>query len=279
MLTLHSGDITWFQFPSLAAHGERVTHGVFARHGGVSRPPFATLNAGPAVADDPAAREENYARIRAALPGQPLLVGTTPLQGSTLIEITPEMVAEAAGPAVLLAGGCDAFITRTPNLGLFWAVADCATVLLYDQAHAAIGLTHAGWRGTRDTIVLKTIAAMQVAYGTQLADLIAAIGPTIGPCCYEVDTRVFDEFQRDPIARETAAFSTVEVPTAEGGVRESLRLDLSTSNRQQLLVAGLAESQIETSEYCPGSRRDLFFSHRMEGGNTGRFAVVLGLRV
>src|SRR5262249_56853843 len=109
-------------------------------------------------------------------------------------------------------------------------VADCATLLLYDQTHAAIGLAHAGWRGTRDIIALKTIAAMRDAYGTRADDLRAAIGPTIGPCCYEVDARVYHEFQRDPVARPTAAFATVEAASEEGGVRDSLRLDPSASN-------------------------------------------------
>ncbi len=272
-----SGDITWFQFESLIALSDLITHGVFARHGGVSLPPYATLNAGPATKDDLAAKMENYARIASALPSHPILVGTTPLQGSEIIEVTPAVLGERQKPAVLLPGGCDAFVTRMRGVGVFWAVADCTVVMLVDPEHQAIGLVHAGWRGTRDAIVLKTVQRMEEAYGTRAADLQVAIAPTIGPCCYEVDERVRTEFANNAFADGHACFSAVLVQDEAGIARPSLRLDLAESNKSQVLAAGVPEDHIEMSALCTGTRRDLFFSHRMEGGNTGRFAVVLGL--
>ncbi len=236
-----------------------------------------SLNAGPATPDDPAALGENYRRISATLPGQPLLVGTRPLQGTTLREVVEADLGERTPPAVILPQGCDAFITRARGIGLFWAVADCAVVLLVDPAHEVIGLTHAGWRGTCGAIVRETLEAMHERYGTRAEEVVAAIGPTIGPCCYEVDERVRQEFDRDPLARRTARFSTVTVTSAEGHERPSLRLDLAASNRAQLLELGVPEQQIEASDCCPGSHTDVFYSHRMEGGQTGRFAIVLGL--
>jgi YfiH family protein len=277
MIQHTTGEIIWFQFESLLKVGDVITHGVFARHGGVSLPPYATLNAGPATKDDPAAKMENYARIAAVVPGHPFLVGTTPLQGSDIIEVTPQVVGVPRHPAVLLAGGCDAFITKMRGVGIFWAVADCTVIMLIDPERQVIGLTHAGWRGTRDAIVIKTIRRMEEAYGTRTVDLRVAIGPTIGACCYEVDERVRAEFAKNPFADAHAQFSTLPVEDGAGITRLSLRLDLAESNRAQLVAAGVPEDRIEMSGMCTGSRRDLFFSHRMEGGHTGRFAVVLGL--
>ena len=277
MIQHQDGDIVWFQFASLNAQDDLVTHGIFGRHGGVSVAPFDSLNAGPMTPDDPAARTENYRRIRATLPGHPLLVGTKPLQGSKVREIVATEVEGYEPPAAILPGGCDAHITQVRGIGLFWAVADCTAILLVDRAHRAIGLTHAGWRGTSGAILRNTLDAMRERYGTQPSDVLAAIAPTIGPCCYEVDEPVRQAFASDPLAARTGQFSVITVPTEDGGERESLRLDLSASNYAQLLELGVPAAQIETSDLCPGSHTDLFFSHRMEGGRTGRFAVTLGL--
>jgi polyphenol oxidase len=280
MIEYHHEDIIWFQFASLRSQ-PLVTHGVFGRHGGVSAAPFATLNAGPTTPDDPAARTENYRRIRATLSGHPLLVGTAPLQGTTVREVTAEDLRSDRGapepPTVILSGGCDAFITREQGIGLFWAVADCTVILLVDPMHRAIGLTHAGWRGTSGSILRNTLEAMHARYSSQPSDLRAAIAPTIGLCCYEVDEPVREAFARDPLSKRTARFSTTTVCGEDGQERASLRLDLAASNHAQLLELGVPESHIEVSQLCPGSRTDLFYSHRMEGGRTGRFAVVLGL--
>jgi YfiH family protein len=277
MIQHQDGEIAWFQFSSFSAQEDLITHGVFGRHGGISAPPFASLNAGPTTPDDPGARSENYRRIRATLPGQPLLVGTKPLQGTTVREVTEADVRECEPPAAILPEGCDAFITQVRGIGLFWAVADCSAVLLVDRLHRAIGLTHAGWRGTSGAILRNTLEAMHARYGTKPADLLAAVAPTIGLCCYEVDEPVRQAFARDPLAQRTAHFSNITVPTEDGDERESLRLDLAASNRAQLLELGVPAAQIEVSDLCPGSHTELFFSHRMEGGRTGRFAVALGL--
>jgi YfiH family protein len=278
MIQRQDGEIVWFQFASLSAQEDLVTHGVFGRHGGASAPPFDSLNAGPMTPDDPGALAENYRRIRATLPGQPLLLGTKPLQGTTLREVVAADVEGHEPPVAILSGGCDAYITQARGIGLFWAVADCAAIMLVDSVHRAIGLTHAGWRGTSGAILRNTLDAMREGYGTQPGDVLAAIAPTIGTCCYEVDEPVRQAFASDPLAARTGQFTTTSVPTEDGGERESLRLDLSASNYAQLLELGVPAAQIETSDLCPGSHTDLFFSHRMEGGRTGRFAVVLGLR-
>jgi YfiH family protein len=270
----------WFQFASLARHAPFTTHGVFSRLGGVSAAPYASLNAGPQTADDPARIAENHARIAAALPGGPLLVGCLPDQGSAVREILAEDIAGARPPACLLPGRGDAFITRVRGIALYWAVADCSVILLVDPAHQAIGLAHAGWRGTSEGVVLQTLAAMSRTYDTSPEECFAAIGPTIGPCCYEVDEPVRQAFRANPsnpLAEEIARFSTVRVPDDARGERESLRLDIAASNHALLVACGVPASQIEVADLCTGSHTNPFFSHRVKGGPTGRFAVALGL--
>jgi purine-nucleoside/S-methyl-5'-thioadenosine phosphorylase / adenosine deaminase len=271
-----SGGVEWYQFEALAALDASLAHGVFTRRGGVSTPPLDTLNAGRAVGDTPAALAENIRRIRMALPGSLQLVSLRPEHGARVVEVTDALLAGHEGePAARLDATGDAMITRLRSVGLYWAVADCAAVLLADPAHGAIGLAHAGWRGTSQAILASTLDAMAHAYGTRPSEVRVAIAPCVGPCCYEVDERVRAAFAAHPLAHATGVFSIVTVPDgAAGGARESHRVDLVASNRAQLRALGVPDDHIEASDFCTGHRRDLFYSHRMEGGRTGRFAVV-----
>jgi polyphenol oxidase len=274
-----SGGVEWYQFEALAALDASLAHGVFTRRGGVSVPPLDTLNAGRAVGDTPAALAENIRRIRAALPGAPQLVSLRPEHGARVVEVTDALLAGHEGdPVARLDVTGDAMITRLRGVGLYWAVADCAAVLFADPAHGAIGLAHAGWRGTSQAILASTLAAMARTYGTQPGEVRVAIAPCIGPCCYEVDERVRAAFAAHPLAHKTGIFSTVTVADeTAGGERESHRVDLVASNHAQLRALGVPDDHIEASDFCTGHRRDLFYSHRMERGRTGRFAVVLAL--
>jgi YfiH family protein len=272
-----TNDIVWFQFGLLKQFEGLITHGVFARKGGVSQPPFATLNAGPTVADDPAALMENYARIRVTLPGRPRLFSAIPGHGTDMIEVTQACLDDQPTPALIMRKDLDGLLTRMRGIGLFWAVADCTTVLMLDPVHAAIGMIHAGWRGTSQAIAVKAIHMLQDLYGTHPSDLYIGLGPTIGACCYEVDEKVRAAFDAHPIAREHAHFTTIQATNRAGDTYTSLRLDIAASNHAQLLAAGVPDDHIELSGICTGDRRDLFFSNRMENSNTGRFAVVLAL--
>ena len=272
-----NSEIVWFQFELFAQLGPRISHGIFARKGGVSHPPFASLNAGPTVNDHSADLIENYRRIRATLPGHPLLVSAIPAQGTDMIEITDQMLGDHEGPALILPERIDALMTRLRGVGLFWAVADCSPMLVVDPVHEAIAMVHAGWRGTSRAIVVDAIHRMGQLYGSRPADLFVGIGPTIGPCCYEVDEKVQAAFDSHPIAGMHARFSKLMVPDQVDTLGASLRLDLAASNQAQLLSIGIPQKQIELSGFCTGCHRDLFFSNRMEGGRTGRYAAVLAL--
>jgi len=180
----------------------------------------------------------------------------------------------------------DALISQEPGVALALSFADCVPITFYDPSQKIIGMAHGGWRGTARGIVMATIEEMQKQFGSRPQDIYAGIAPAIGPCCYEVSQDVQDiflghtEFDEMPTAeiyrervRTTAIFSTVH--TEE---KESLRLDLQTTNYQQLLMAGVDPAHIEIMRICTSCRTDLFFSHRREQGRTGRFVVIMALQ-
>lgn len=273
---MHDG-IMWFEFEIFKKLNGMVTHGVFSRKGGVSQPPFASLNAGPTVEDDPAALYENYRRIRAVLPGHPRLVSAIPGHSTDVIEITSDRLDEHETEPLIMPKHLDGLITRIRGIGLFWAVADCTVMLAVDPAHQAIAAIHAGWRGTSQAIMVKAIEMMSNLYGTRPTDLYIGLSPTIGACCYEVDEKVRAAFQAHPIAAKYASFSTIAAVDHDNVPYTSLRLDIAASNYAQLLSTGVPREHIELSGMCTGCQRDLFFSNRMEGGKTGRFATIIGL--
>jgi polyphenol oxidase len=269
--------ITWFQFDIFKKLNGLVTHGIFTRKGGVSQPPFVSLNAGPTVADDSASLHENYQRIRSALPGHPRLVSAIPGHSTDVIEITVDMLDEHDMQPRIIPRHLDGLITRMHGIGLFWAVADCTVMLAVDPKHQVIAAIHAGWRGTSQAIFVKAVEMLSNLYGTRPTDLYIGLSPTIGPCCYEVDEKVRAAFQAHPLAAKHAHFSTISAVGRDNAPYDSLRLDIAASNHAQLLSVGVPSEHIELSGICTGCRRDLFFSNRMEGGNTGRFATVIAL--
>jgi YfiH family protein len=163
----------------------------------------------------------------------------------------------------------DALVTDVPGLALFLAFGDCAPVLLCDPVRRAIALVHAGWRGTAQAVVPRTIALMGERFGTRPTDLLAAIGPAISACCYEVSAEVITAFSAHPLAEATACFEQ----RADGRTF----LDVACSNEGQLLAAGVAHERIARSGFCTGCRTDLFYSHRREPKPSGRFGVGIGL--
>ncbi|MGH2480853.1 MAG: peptidoglycan editing factor PgeF [Ktedonobacteraceae bacterium] len=180
----------------------------------------------------------------------------------------------------------DALITRQRGVALTLSTADCAPLLFFDPVTEAIGIAHAGWRGTARGIAAATVAAMSEQFGTRPADLLAGIGPSIGPCCYEVSDEVQHIFQGQhafaelpteeryrQLVAQSAIFETVQLPE-----KESLRLNIWETNRKQLLLAGLTPEHIELPDVCTSCAKERFFSHRADQGLTGRFPAILALR-
>jgi YfiH family protein len=165
---------------------------------------------------------------------------------------------------------CDALITRTPRILLGVKTADCVPVLLADARTRACAAVHAGWRGTLSSIIARTLERMNAEYGTQAADISAAIGPAANACCYEVGSDVIEAF-REKFVDADHLFT----PTRD---RHAL-VDLQRANREQLSAAGVSPEQIYTAPLCTMCRTDLFFSYRREKrahGRVGRLMSVIG---
>jgi len=162
-----------------------------------------------------------------------------------------------------LIASSDALITNQKGVMLSVLTADCVPVLLYDPSCEAIGVVHAGWRGTAQEIVLKTVKRMQEKYGCLPEEIIATIAPSILSCCYEVDASVAQHFFAYPHTMQKKG--------------EKYWLDLALVNEAQLLKAGLKGENIEQSKLCTSCCVDHFFSYRKEQGCSGRFMSFIGL--
>jgi YfiH family protein len=194
-------------------------------------------------------------------------------------------------PALSLAG--DGLITATPGLLLAVQTADCFPIILADVRRRAVGVFHAGWRGTVMRIVEKGVGEMHRCFGSRAHDLRAAIGPGIQGCCYEVGEEVRTKFESqfayaaklfrevkdsDPVREKyPLLFLTARAP-GHSHLPRRLFLDLGEANRQQLLAAGVAANNIDVSRLCTSCRPDLLFSYRAEKGRTGRMMSVVGIR-
>ncbi len=254
--------INYYVFEHLADQAG-LSHAIFTRHGGVSHPPFATLNLSRSVGDVPEAVAENHRRATATL-GIALerLCTSWQVHGAQALVLDQPNWGERPLPQA------DILLTNQPDVWLSMRFADCVPILLYDPVHQAAGLAHAGWRGTLAGAARAAVVAMSAAFGSRPADLLAGIGPAIGPCCYRVGPEVAEAF-----TRAFGPEATAWLRLADGG---GPHLDLWESNRAQLVAAGVR--QIEVAALCTAHLRHEFFSHRGERGRTGRFGVVIGLR-
>jgi YfiH family protein len=247
-----------YYFQSLAVQG--VTHAVFTRLGGTSRPPFDTLNVGHTVGDDPTTVAENHLRIYAHLDVDPQQVASPQqVHGNRIAAVTADI--QESGLS-----GTDGLVTRTPGVALLLRFADCQPILLYDPENHALGLVHAGWRGVAQAIARRAVEAMQAAFGTRPEALIAGLGPAIGPCCYTVGQNV----------ASAMGYALPDWKQAMSQQADGWHLDISGANAQQLTASGVR--QIEQAQLCTACHSNLFFSHRASHGRTGRFAVVAYLQ-
>ena len=164
----------------------------------------------------------------------------------------------------------DALITCEPGILLAVLTADCVPILMADTNSHAVAAIHAGWRGTLEGIVDKTVREMNAAFGSKPENLVVAIGPSIRACCYEVGSEVAAEFtQRFPRAEEFI----IEKPSRPCYAN----LDLIAVVRRQLLSAGVSNAGIHVADFCTACRTDLFFSYRKEGQAAGRMAALIGI--
>ena len=225
-----------------------VTAGISLRHGGVSRAPYVSLNLGEHVNDDPNAVETNR-KILFQETGLTNLRYCRQIHSASVVHVDKKAQVLAAQPPE-----ADALITAHRDLTLGIFTADCIPIFVLDVKTAAIGIVHAGWRGTFARIAVNAITQMKTRFGTLAKNCRIHLGPSIQKCCYTVSAELLTQF--------TERFGS--------SVANGKNLSLQTANVNQLTEIGVPITSISVSEFCTACRTDLFYSHRAENGQTGR---------
>lgn len=182
---------------------------------------------------------------------------------------------ERGGPVPEAAMEADAVVSRSAITAVAVRAADCVPLLIADAATGAVAAVHAGWRGTAAGIAAATVRRMHREFGSAPADLVVAVGPSIGPCCYEVGSELVDAFAA--AGHERLLIDRWFVSAGERGSRDRapIRLDVAGANRDQLVLAGVPESQIHMSGLCTAMHLDVLTSFRAEKDSAGRLAAVI----
>lgn len=242
-----------------------IIHFITERHEGFSSYPYNSLNLGFQVGDD-----RNRVDANRKLLAQHVGISASSfcfanqVHGAEVVLVDESTQDAEKCKAGLPVADCDAMITQTKGLCLMILTADCVPVLLYDPVNHAAGIVHAGWRGTLNHVVSRTIDRMCKEFGTRAVDVIAGIGPSIGPCCYEIGEEV--------VSGVKAAFGTLEgfvEPVGQG----KNRFNLWYANTIELLNSGVSASHIESYKLCTRCNHHRFFSSRAANGITGRIGA------
>ncbi len=234
-----------------------VTAGISLRTGGVSRAPYASLNLAEHVGDDPSAVATNR-EILFQQTGLKNLRYCRQVHGNCVIDVddttgaSPENLPEA-----------DALVSASRGVALGIFTADCVPIFILDIETPAIGIAHAGWRGTFARIAVNTLLQMKLRFGTVVENCRIHLGPSIQKCCYTVSAELLTQFAE--------RFGS--------GVHDGTNLSLQAANVNQLVEAGLPSTSISISSLCTACRTDLFYSHRAENGQTGRMCSYIQLDI
>jgi hypothetical protein len=281
----HAGGLQIVESNQLAKLGWLV-HGFSTRPGGESRlDGQRVLNLGFTDWDERKRVENNRAKFQSAMAAKKMRL-------VAMRQIHSDVIHLASGPFAKAPCG-DALITHAPDLLLGVQTADCVPILLADTRRCVVAAVHAGWRGTLARIAVKALGRMQMEFGTSPVDVVAALGPSIGRCCYQVGSEVARAFAAQfPGAAdwfdgpyEQLAYGEdplwlpwlTMMPPGHVPPPPRVQLDLRASNCRQLIDAGLPEEQIDVSDLCTACRADLFFSYRREGSKSGRMVSAIGV--
>lgn len=273
-------DVQLYIVPQWMQQDEQLTVGFTSRSGGVSQHPWQSLNVGLHVGDVDADVVHNRQRIAEAM-GWDFEAWTCAEQvhGHRVVKVTSADRGKGRLSRHDVVADCDALMTDERDILLVSFYADCVPLYFYDPFKKVVALAHAGWKGTVQQIAKHTVQAMQEQYGCVPSDLRAAIGPSIGACCYEVDQYVLNHIY--PLLEQLRQTQPQEQNNIDAIVdnknSEKAHLNLQQLNRQIMLQAGILPNHLEMTTLCTGCRTDQFFSHRHEGGHTGRMASWIGL--
>jgi hypothetical protein len=219
--------------------------------------------------DDTETVLKNYAAVSSALEFDlPMLVASRQVHGTQVVFVGKEYTSRSHSPMVPLLTGYDALVSREPDITLIVRVADCVPIILFDPVQQAAAVVHAGWRGTLAGVAEQTVKELVERCHSVPEHILAGIGPSIGPCCCEVQEQV-------------ANFFRSKSPQTARCIQETgdkLFLNLWEANRLQLVAQGIPAGNIEVAQLCTVCCPELFFSYRREQGKTGRFGAFVGLR-
>ena len=232
-----------------------VTAGITLRHGGVSRAPYTSLNLAEHVGDDANAVATNR-KIFSQQSGLTNWHYCRQIHSDRVIEVdSPAKASHKQRPEA------DALISTECGVPLGIFTADCVPIFILDVVTPAIGISHAGWRGTLTQIAVNTLAQMKTRFGTLATNCQIHLGPSIQKCCYTVSTDLIEQF--------TEKFGNA--------VHKGRNLSLQTTNFNQLIEIGVPAASISVSPFCTACRTDIFYSHRTEAGQTGRMLSFIQL--
>ncbi len=254
-----AGPLAFYEFETL--RDASLTHGVFTRLGGVSEGYYASLNLSRSTGDTAEAVQANRDRMNAVF-------------GLKYEDTLTSWLVHGNGVRVVNWDNrhqndvhADAMVTDTPGLALTLRFADCVPVLFHDPVKRVIGIAHAGWRGYTCGVLAATVTTMQQAFGCRAQDVLACIGPSIGPTAFEVG---------EDVAAQIQACVRASVVEREGdNPEQNPRVNLWRAAESQLHDAGV--QQVEVAAICTASDTHEWFSHRAERGKTGRFGAMLML--
>lgn len=251
--------VTFYQFRSLVDH--HISNAIFTRHGGVSPRPWSSLNVGATVGDELSRVRENRKRVFSAINIAPESVYEV-----WQVHSAEVVIASQPKPPQSEHKKADVILTNNQQVNLLMRFADCVPIFLFDPIHKAIGIVHAGWRGTVSKAAQAAVVAMQTTFGSSPDKIIACIGPSICQKHYQVGEEVVNAV-RDTFGHESNHFLRF--------TDQVWKLDLWNANQHILEDSGV--KCIETSRICTACEVQDWYSHRAENGSTGRFGAMIGL--
>ncbi len=249
-------------FGLLNKREEIVSHGIFTRLGGVSKNCYSTLNLSYKCGDEPDSVKRNRAIVASHfnIPDSRLFFPDQCHTNNVRV-ISLENNKDLSST--------DALITNTPGVAIGVLAADCIPLMLFDPINKVVAVAHAGWRGTVGNIAGNCISVMSEKWGTNVKDVLVGIGPGIQMRNYEVGEEVVKEIAQLPIEISSSLVLS--------GEENKYFVDLQKVNFQLLCSLGIKEKNIDLMDLCTFSHRDLFFSARRDGFETGRFGAVIML--
>ncbi len=267
LVACQAAGVPYYTFPALS-DVSFVRHGFSTRLGGVSKGIFASMNLSFTRGDDQEAVLENFRRFCTA-------IGTdyrnTVISAQEHHTVVYAVTKEDCGRGVTRERGytdVDGLMTNEPGVVLCTQYADCVPLFFVDPVRRVVATSHSGWKGTVAQIGAVTVKKMQEVYGCDPIDILACVAPSIGPCCFEVDKPVYDEFLKLPFADETVLHDD------KNG---KYHIDLWEVNRRILLSAGVLPEHISVTDLCTRCYPDVFWSHRATGGERGSLAAFISI--